>query len=143
MRARGATGAVALSIAVTASIVRCGGDGVVDVVEPPVTTVRFSALQAAVFTPRCALPGCHMGAAAPFGFELVAGRSYGNLVGVASGEVPSLLRVKPGDAAESYLVLKLEGDPRIVYDRMPFGGPYLDDATIEMVRKWIDAGAAN
>ena len=98
----------------------------------------FSSIQANVLTPMCV--GCHAGAAAPAGLRLDAGSSYALLVGVASAEVGSLRRVAPGNPAESYLIQKLEGSAA-VGARMPLGGPYLDAATIAVIRQWIADGA--
>jgi hypothetical protein len=61
-------------------------------------------------------------------------------IGVPSTEVPSVLRVAPGNPDASYLIQKLEGHAA-VGARMPFGGPYLDTATIAVIRQWITAGA--
>jgi hypothetical protein len=41
--------------------------------------------------------------------------------------------VKPGDPANSYIIQKLQGSPGITGTRMPFGGPYLDQATIDQI----------
>jgi len=103
-------------------------------------------IQAAVFTPICSV--CHNGSNPPNGAlpgsqDLRAGQSYASLVGVASLEQTSLLRVKPGDPANSYLIQKLEGAPTISGQRMPFGGPYLDQATIDQIKSWIASGAPN
>lgn len=98
----------------------------------------FESIQANVFTPMCT--GCHAGAAAPAGLRLDAASSYALLVGVASAEVPSLQRVDAGSPDDSYLVRKLEGSAT-VGARMPLGGPYLDAATIAVIRQWIAAGA--
>lgn len=98
----------------------------------------FASIQDHVFTPICTV--CHAGSAAPVGLRLDAGNSYRALVSVASGEVSSLLRVAPGRPNDSYLIQKLEGHAA-VGARMPFGGPYLDDATIGVIRQWIAAGA--
>jgi hypothetical protein len=72
-----------------------------------------------------------------------AGESYAALVSVASLQVTSLNRVEPGNPDESYLIRKLEGGPDIVGDRMPRGGPFLPQATIDEIRAWIAAGAEN
>jgi hypothetical protein len=101
-------------------------------------TASFSSIQSHVFTPVCT--ACHAGGAAPAGLRLDATNSYAMLVGVASAEVSSLKRVAPGDAANSYLIHKLEGH-QSVGARMPFGGPYLDANTIGLIRQWIDNGA--
>lgn len=98
----------------------------------------FMSIQANVFTPMCT--GCHAGAAAPAGLRLDATSSYALLVGVSSAEVSSLQRVQPGQPDNSYLIQKLQGSAA-VGARMPFGGPYLDDATISVIREWIANGA--
>ncbi len=101
-------------------------------------TADFASIQSHVFTPICTV--CHAGGGAPQGLRLDATNSYALLVGVPSTEVPSVLRVAPGQPDASYLIQKLEGHAA-VGARMPFGGPYLDTATIEVVRQWIAAGA--
>jgi len=62
---------------------------------------------------------------------------------VASVEQPALKRVAARDAANSYVVQKLEGAATITGSRMPLGGPFLDQATIDQVKAWINAGAQN
>lgn len=99
----------------------------------------FSSIQARIFTPICTQ--CHAGASAPLGFSLEAGVSYGNLVNVPSVEVPTLMRVKPGQPDSSYIVRKLEGGPGIVGGRMPLGLPPLAAEEIGALRSWIAAGA--
>lgn len=105
-----------------------------DAVQP-----TLASIQANVFTPICT--ECHTGSAAPQGLRLDAGVSYGMLVNVASTEVPSLLRVDPGNPDDSYLVQKLEGTAS-VGERMPLGGPYLSQMTINAIRQWITDGAS-
>jgi hypothetical protein len=100
----------------------------------------FSSIQREVLTPRCTV--CHSGAAAPVGLRLDEGASYGLLVGVASRESGGTLRVAPGRPDDSYLVHKLEGRSA-VGARMPLGGPFLDEATIAVIREWIARGAQN
>jgi mono/diheme cytochrome c family protein len=105
-------------------------------------TVTLAQLQADIFTPRCS--GCHSGGGAslPGSMNLSsATASFAALVGVDSVEVAALKRVQAGNPANSYLVRKLEGT-QTVGERMPFGGPYLDQTTIDRVRSWIQAGAA-
>lgn len=74
--------------------------------------------------------------------DLSAGQAFANIVGVNSGQVPTLLRVNPGDADNSYLVQKIEGTAT-VGERMPRGGPPLSSELIQNIREWIDAGAEN
>jgi hypothetical protein len=101
-------------------------------------TPDLASIQSHVFTPICSV--CHAGGSAPQGLHLDAANAYANLVGVPSNEVPALLRVSPGDPANSYIIQKLEGHAA-VGARMPFGGPYLDDATIAVISQWITNGA--
>jgi hypothetical protein len=103
----------------------------------------FTEFQAEILTPTCAVSGCHTGGSPPAGLNLSAASAYANLVNVASSEVPSLDRVTPGNADDSYIIRKLEGAAGIVGARMPFGGPYLDQETIDRIRAWIDGGAPN
>jgi hypothetical protein len=98
----------------------------------------LASIQANVFTPICTK--CHAGGGAPEGLRLDAADSYSLLVGVPSTEVPSLLRVKPGDPDNSYIIQKLEGHAA-VGAQMPLGGPYLSTSTIAFIRQWITNGA--
>lgn len=106
---------------------------------PAPLSADFQSIQDNVFTPICTR--CHSGANAPEGLQLDEGHSFALLVGVPSAEVPSVLRVKPGDPTDSYLIEKLQGSSGIVGQQMPFGGPYLPQATIDVIKQWISAGA--
>lgn len=109
-----------------------------------VAAVTLSQIQAQVFTPLCS--GCHTGPTGnvlPSGMNLSnANASFNALVNVASLQDGLLSRVAPNDAANSYLIRKLEGT-QSVGTRMPQGGPFLDQATMDMIRQWINAGAPN
>jgi hypothetical protein len=120
----------------------CGGDGVVEsMVEPPPPAGKpFAEIQDEIFTPRCALAGCHAAPQPAEGMDLGPGQAYAHLVGVPSNQRQELLRVEPGAPDESYLILKLRGTD-IVGERMPFGGPYLSTEEINGVASWILAGA--
>ena len=98
----------------------------------------FDAIQANVFTPICSV--CHIGATAPEGLMLDAAHSYNLLVNVPSTEVPSILRVKPGDPSNSYIIQKLEGHAA-VGAQMPFGETPLPATTIAFIAQWITNGA--
>lgn len=102
-------------------------------------TADFQSIQDNVFTPICTK--CHIGAGAPQGLQLDATHSYALLVGVPSNEKPGVLRVKASDPDNSYIVQKLQGSSGIVGERMPFGGPYLPQSTIDVIRQWIANGA--
>src|SRR5438132_1691481 len=109
---------------------------------PPPAAATLTQLKTTAFAV-CA--SCHTGggAALPSSMDLHPAQIYASIVGVASVEQPALKRVAPGDAANSYVVQKLEGAATITGARMPFGGPYLDQATIDQVKAWINAGAQN
>ena len=98
----------------------------------------FQEIQDTVFTPICTQ--CHIGANAPQGLRLDAANSYAMLVNVASHEVPSLLRVNPGNPDQSYIVHKIEGNAA-VGGRMPLGQAALPQDRIDLIRSWIAAGA--
>jgi hypothetical protein len=104
-------------------------------------TADFQSIQDNVFTPICAK--CHIGASAPEGLQLDAGHSYNLLVGVPSSEQPNLLRVKPGDPDDSYMVHKIENAQGISGGQMPLGETPLPQATIDAIRQWITNGAPN
>jgi hypothetical protein len=104
----------------------------------PGAGAEFTQIQDTIFTPICT--ACHAGAAAPQGLRLDAGNSFALLVGIPSVEVPSVLRVAPGDPDGSYLVQKIQGTAA-VGERMPLGGPPLPQASIDLVRQWIAQGA--
>jgi len=136
---------------VSLALAACGGGGGGVAVPPPVVppppppppppiTANFSSIQSGIFSPTCAVSGCHFGAGAQQGLRLDSANSYALLVGVASSEVPSIMRVKPGDPGNSYIIQKLEGTAS-VGAQMPFGGTPLPQATINMIRQWITDGA--
>jgi hypothetical protein len=105
----------------------------------------LDSIQANVFGSTCALSGCHDGGGTglPRGMDLSsADASFDALVGVDSLQVPGLPRVTPNDADSSYLVDELEGNQAAGTARMPQVGPFLDQATIDVIRTWIDDGAA-
>ena len=102
-------------------------------------TADFESIQENVFTPICS--PCHSGAGAPQGLMLDAAHSYNLLVGVPSNEVPSLDRVKPGDPASSYIIVKLTNGAGIVGNQMPLGEKPLPAATIAAISQWITNGA--
>jgi hypothetical protein len=104
-------------------------------------TADFQSIQDNVFTPICSK--CHIGASAPEGLQLDAAHSYNLLVGVPSNEQPSLLRVKPGDPDNSYMVHKIEGLAGIFGGQMPLGETPLPQATIAAMKQWITDGAPN
>jgi hypothetical protein len=113
-----------------------------DPVEPPSELATFTRVQQQVFTPTCALAGCHLGpaSAAQEGLVLSEGASYDNVVMVRSNQNPSLFRVAPSDPASSYLVRKIVPGSVIVGDRMPQTGS-MTEAQRQLVIDWVLRGA--
>lgn len=119
-----------------------GGSGGGGFLLPPVPGLlpTFDSIQMNVFTIDCAKSGCHGGASAQFGLRLDPGFAYGNLVNVASPRDANQIRVIPGNPGDSFIVHKIEGT-QTLGDRMPQGGPYLPQSTIDVIRQWIANGA--
>lgn len=110
-----------------------------------VTPASFSQHVQPLFTARCALSGCHIGADAQRALDLSEGNAYDGIVGVPAAEAP-LSRIEPSAPNESYLIHKLQGTQASVGgygQRMPLGGPDLSSATIDTLRAWVTKGAAN
>ncbi|MBK9517670.1 MAG: hypothetical protein IPO09_10010 [Anaeromyxobacter sp.] len=105
----------------------------------------LSSVQSLVFSPRCATAACHVGGnGTPL--SLVAGESFGALVGIPSEQAPAVPLVTPGDLAQSYLVIKLRGTHEAVggYGTpMPPGGEELTAEELLAIEGWVSAGAAD
>ncbi len=108
--------------------------------QPPVVSEAnaFRTIQDTIFTPICSV--CHAGASAPLGLRLDSANAYAAIVNVPSVQVSSLRRINPGDPTNSYLLQKVEGRAA-VGSRMPLGGGALPQASIDLLRNWIAAGA--
>ena len=89
----------------------------------------------------CAASSCHGTATQSAGLNLASGSSYASLVNVASTQVGTL-RVIPGNANESYLIVKVEGR-QTVGQSMPVGGSVLDNIDLTNLKNWINQGANN
>ena len=86
---------------------------------------------------------CHGGDNPKKGLDLSKGVGYRNIVGVKSQEVPTMDIVKAGDAAGSYLWLKVthtategKGMPRTL-----FSSKKLPQDKLDLIQKWIADGA--
>jgi hypothetical protein len=51
------------------------------------------------------------------------------------------LLTAPGNAAQSYMLNKVTGQDLCAGSQMPFGGPYLPDADILTLQRWVCEGA--
>jgi hypothetical protein len=113
---------------------------------PGTNAQLFNAAQA-IFTARCAIPGCHAGGNPQQGLDLSSGNAFSNTVAVRSSEPSNLLRVSPGDDDGSYLYQKIIPNGNIAEGvRMPqgcSGSTCLSDTEIKAIEDWINAGAPN
>ena len=111
-----------------------------DTTAPSGLRSRLSSIQQYIYTPTCALSGCHGGTNPQHELDLSnTVNSYANLVNVTSHENDALKRVDPGNSAQSWLIKKVNGDGT---SAMPPTG-MLSAATIDTIAAWIDAGALN
>lgn len=117
--------------------VACEHDTATAPLPPAGLQATLSSIQANIFTPKCALAGCHVaGGGAPM--SLAGGSSFASLVNQNSAY--GLLRVAPGNAGQSALYLKVIGNT--LGTRMPPGGA-LSQAETDSIAAWINAGAQN
>jgi hypothetical protein len=111
----------------------------------------FDRIQTQIFDQSCAVGGCHDSQTTQAELLLERGAAYDNLVGrtptnadaaAAGWQRVAVTDSTHGDPATSYLVHKLEGDlgPGLG-KRMPFNRPKLDDGLVDVVRRWVEAGA--
>lgn len=112
----------------------------------------WAVIQEQILTPSCAASGCHASPGdATFnqhGLVLASGVAYDNLVNLACknfvANAAGLLRVKPGDYANSLLYQKTDcqssGGSKYGAT-MPLGGPNLTQGQIEFIKQWIIKGA--
>lgn len=115
-----------------------GGGTVRTVIDDP----SFSTNIQEIFTRRgCTSSGCH-GAGPQASLDLRSSVAYSELVNVTSTQEPDFRRVVPGDAQNSYLVIKIENRQN-VGTVMPQTGGVLDTIDIRNIRNWISQGAKN
>jgi hypothetical protein len=122
------TGRVVFTALITAlTVVSCGGgsDGggsTGGMIDPGGAQASISSIQDRIFTPNCALSGCHAGPTPQplqgAGMDLSEGNALDSLLGstrsgVASTIDPSFKRIVDGDPINSYLYMKVVDDPRI------------------------------
>lgn len=97
-----------------------------------------------LLTRTCVFSGCHGQAGAALGLVLAEGSARSHLVCVPAAGAPNLNRVEKGSPQRSYLVNKLEGTQLDVGGgghRMPMGQSAWAPADIDLVTRWIRAGA--
>ena len=114
-------------------------------------TSTYDRIQTQIFDQSCAVGGCHDSQTVQAELLLERGASYDNLVGrtPTNADAANLgwqrimrLDATHGDSAASYLVHKLTGDlDSGLGRRMPFARPKLDPVLVDVVRRWVEAGA--
>lgn len=101
-------------------------------------------VQNLVFNVSCARSGCHLGPTPPEGLNLEDGSSYQNIVNIPARQQPDRDRIEPFSPEDSYLWLKVTGDPSISGSPMPRGGyPPLNQEQLVILEAWINDGAPN
>lgn len=141
-----------LSIALPILLAACGGDGEGTPTgpngEPPAEAQRvvllspsFSTDIVEIFERRgCNIDGCH-GTGAGTLFLTDTATAYASLVDIRSG-CNGLIRVIPGDADNSVLVMKVEGTHQCG-GRMPLNDNPLDSIDQANIRNWVTQDAFN
>ncbi|MCI0707022.1 MAG: hypothetical protein L0Y80_06025 [Ignavibacteriae bacterium] len=89
--------------------------------------------------------GCHGGNG---GLFLTQGQSYSNLVNVnAQASCTTIKRVLPFNTAQSVLYIRISANTSDTQcgtnSRMPKDGARLPQASIDLIRDWINSGAPN
>ena len=118
---------------------------------PPEQRLSFSHNIQPIFDSSCALQGCHTAGTLSGDLDLTAGRSYKQLVGVASSQQPKVKRVAPGKPEDSYLVRKIIGAPGTISGAPmpqgcpipPPGGSCLSPDNLPAIQLWITQCATN
>jgi hypothetical protein len=106
----------------------------------------FQQVLTEVLVPTCAQSFCHKlnpPPAAPMTLE--ESTAYSQLVNVPASQEPTLMRVKPGDPANSYLVIKLRAMSSNTWGttQMPLNKPALEEEQVRVIESWIARGAPN
>jgi hypothetical protein len=96
--------------------------------QSPPLMATFDSIQANIFTPLCAT--CHSGPNPPVNLNLDATHSYNDLINVPSTEQPTIVRVKPGDPMNSFLVQHIQSD-----------GDGASPTDLTFIEQWITDGA--
>jgi hypothetical protein len=131
----------ATSAEVATAVVGMDGQVSISRFHAPPAPVSFKTDILRIFTNNgaqtCAQSRCHSGSRPSGNLNLTASQAYNNIVNVTSHAHANQKRVLPGDADNSYLVQQVESGT------MPRDNGPLSDADIDLLRRWIEAGALN
>lgn len=126
------------------ALAACGGGGEDEAPPaPPPAGLQptLASIQANVFTPSCAKSACHTGMFPQALLNLDPGSSWGALVNIVSSQDMTRIRVIPMNPDGSLLIQKLEGTAMLGGQMPADGPPFLQQATINVIRQWIQDGA--
>ncbi|MCC6765571.1 MAG: hypothetical protein IT293_13000 [Deltaproteobacteria bacterium] len=114
-------------------------------------TSTFDRIQTQILDRSCAVGGCHDSQSTRADLLLERGAAYDNLVGrtptnadaaAAGWRRVTMLDATHGDPATSYAFHKVTGDlPPGFGERMPLHRARLDETLVDVIRRWIEAGA--
>jgi hypothetical protein len=126
----------------------CGGGGGGGSNPPPVSPAQatYDRIQEQVFSVSCTTASCHNSVTRAGNLVLEPATSYDELVGITPTNPTAtsygMARVMAGYPEESFLYMKLARSLDASMGlAMPWGGPYLTDDSLEVIRAWIAAGA--
>lgn len=129
----------AVSVSVAVLVSSCGGNNDDEGSGVP---VAYAQVQSVFQQNGCT--SCHPGVNPSL--NLQAGKSYDDLVGIKALEDPDLYRVVAGDPDNSFLYLKIGGNPVLadipgVGTRMPPRSPPISAKDMRIIHDWIAQGA--
>jgi hypothetical protein len=94
---------------------------------------------------RCGIGGCHSESAHQGGLVLTRAAAHSALVNKPSQLRLGEVLVRPGDAANSWMVIAISDDAarRLGLSRMPLGSGALTPNQIQTIVNWVNRGAPN
>jgi hypothetical protein len=114
-----------------------------DEAEPQDAPPTFTELHERVLQPSCVFATCHQkGASAAGMMPLDRDVAHASLVDAAAVGAPGRIRVIPGDPEQSYVIEKITSPTPTAGEQMPPDAP-LEAERVELIRAWIEAGAAD
>lgn len=114
--------------------------GLPDVV---VATPQFQRDIVPIFERRCGIGGCHSETTRQAGLVLTRSSAHAAIVNRPSTYRQGQVLVRPGDAANSWIVIAIGDDAtrRLGLARMPLGSGPLTPNQIQTIVNWINRGA--